>query len=415
MCSGLFVSRRSLPHLKAELDQLGIALFHAIETRVDTVHAEVVADVFGMMSRRARHREGQGCTLDPGRTPTPFSRRPVLALASLPPQDTLVSGGANLRRVLAAAFDEPGAEETRRTLAVVVVHDGHVVGERYARGIEPSTPLPGWSMAKSVMHALVGILVGAGRMDAEAPVQLDAWSAPGDSRQRITLRHLLQMSSGLAFDESASLRSDVLRMLLLEGDVGAFAASRPLAAPPGTRWSYASGSTNLIALAMKRAFASDSAYLEFPRRALFAPLGMSSAVLEVDAAGTFIASSYLYASARDWARFGALYLNDGLHEGQRVLPEGWVQQARSPAPADPTGAYGAHFWLRLTPDFARSNTPLPADAFHAIGHEGQFVSMVPSRRTVIVRLGRTRAAGGWDQSLFVRDVLSAIEADQAPH
>ncbi|MBE9530132.1 MAG: serine hydrolase, partial [Proteobacteria bacterium] len=146
----------------------------------------------------------------------------------------------------------------------------------------------------------------------------------------------------------------------------------------------------------------------FPREALFDRLGMTGAVLEADASGTFVGSSYMYATARDWARFGLLYLQDGVWEGERILPEGWVQYTRTPIPADPQGVYGAHFWLRIPKEYRGTGSTVPEDAFHAVGHEAQFVTIVPSHDTVIVRLGKTRYSKAWEHDVFVSNVLTAL-------
>jgi CubicO group peptidase (beta-lactamase class C family) len=198
-------------------------------------------------------------------------------------------------------------------------------------------------------------------------------------------------------------------MLLRAPDAAAYASSRPLDAEPGTRWSYSSGTTNVITGAMRRIL-GDAAYATFPRRALFERIGMHSAVLETDARGNFIGSSFMYATARDWARLGLLYLDDGRWKGDAVLPDGWVTYSRTPAPADPQRRYGAHFWLQIPEQYQHPGGPLPDDAFHAIGHEGQFLSIIPSRDVVVVRLGLTRHAGVWDQREFLRRVLAALGA-----
>jgi CubicO group peptidase (beta-lactamase class C family) len=198
-------------------------------------------------------------------------------------------------------------------------------------------------------------------------------------------------------------------MLLGAQDAAAYAIAKPLEAQPGTRWSYSSGTTNVIAYAIRQ-IVGDSDYAEFPRRELFERLGMTSAVMETDAAGTFVGSSFMYATARDWARLGLLYLRDGVWAGQRILPEGWVEYTRTPAPNAAEDQYGAHFWLRIPKEFrcGSNGPPLPADAFHAIGHEGQFVTIVPSRDLVIVRLGFTRYPCAWDHRKFVNLILGAI-------
>jgi hypothetical protein len=197
-------------------------------------------------------------------------------------------------------------------------------------------------------------------------------------------------------------------MLFAERDMAGFAASKNLQATPGSSWRYSSGSSNIVSRALRTVLGEDQ-YRGFPRRALFDRIGMSSALIESDETGTFVGSSFMYATARDWARFGMLYLNDGIWNGERVLPEGWVRFTAAPAPADPRDAYGAHFWLSVPDEFNAGSVRLPSDAFHAVGHEGQFVTIIPSADAVVVRLGRTRHALAWDHGAFVRAVLRVLE------
>lgn len=314
-----------------------------------------------------------------------------------------------LDTVLDQAFKESNPEHQRRTRAVVIVHKGHIVAERYATGIGPDTPLIGWSMTKSVINALAGTLVKDGRLAIDGPVPLPEWQKPGDPRGRITLDELLRMSSGLRFDEDmANPMADVMQMLLGTADMSMYAAAKNLGATPGAKWQYSSGTSNIIARVIRNVLSNDQEYWTYPRRALFDRLGMTGAVMETDAAGTFVGSSFMYATAREWARFGMLYLQDGVWDGQRILPEGWVEYTRSPAPSDPRKHYGAHFWLVVPDEYRGSGGSLPDDVFHAAGHEAQFVTIVPSRDAVIVRLGLTRYADAWDQVAFVRDVLAAL-------
>jgi CubicO group peptidase (beta-lactamase class C family) len=228
------------------------------------------------------------------------------------------------------------------------------------------------------------------------------------------------MSSGLAFEERYGAGAEATEMLFRTADMAAFAAARPLAHAPGTVWSYSSGTTNILSGLVRRSFGGDDrAYLEFPRRALFEPLGMRSAVLETDASGTFVGSSFLYATARDWARFGLLYLHDGVVQpgsppaspsGTRLLPEGWVDFARRPAPAAPKGQYGAQWWLNpgARPE-DRVMPSLPPDLFYAQGFQEQSVVVVPSRGAVIVRLGLTNDESAWNLEAFVAEVLAALQ------
>lgn len=221
------------------------------------------------------------------------------------------------------------------------------------------------------------------------------------------------MRSGLRFAEVYSdPLSDVTRMLFAEPDAAGFAASRPLESPPGERWQYASGTSNILSLVARKAVGEEG-YLSWPRRALFDPVGMSSAVMETDASGTFVASSFLYATARDWARFGKLFLDGGLAGGKRVLPEGWAAFCASPTPQSPDGRYGAHWWLKLSKELG-GETPaaarIPKDAFHALGHEGQCLTVIPSRGLVVVRLGLSIDVSAWDHAAFLAGVLDALPA-----
>jgi CubicO group peptidase (beta-lactamase class C family) len=417
LCSSVFVSGRDPAAVLAELHSDDLAILQYIDASIDSARHSVTAGVLGVVARRAVYREGLGCTLViDGLTPPtlPNPSETIAAPAGSVQSDSAIfiegAKAGDLQDAVARAFPEPDSERRRRTLAVVVMHRGRIVAERYATGIGPDTPLAGWSMTKSVMNALAGILVKHGRLALDEPVPVPEWQQSGDARGSITLDHLLRMSSGLHFDDKmASLRSDVLRMLFLTGDAAAFAAKMNLRFVPGTRWQYSNGTTNILARVMRNVLNDETEYLTFPRRALFDRLRMSSAIMETDAAGTFVASSYMYATARDWARFGTLYLQDGVWNGERVLPEGWVTYTTSPAPADNTRRYGAHFWLQVPDEYGGADGRLPVPAFHAVGHEGQFVTIVPSREVVIVRLGRTRYPGAWDHPAFVRDVLAGLD------
>ncbi|HXU99035.1 MAG TPA: serine hydrolase, partial [Caulobacteraceae bacterium] len=256
-----------------------------------------------------------------------------------------------LEAMLAHAFSEAAPDDLGKTQAVVIIHGGRLVAERYGSGRGPDDTCHSWSMAKSITHALAGLLTGDHLLDVFAPADVPAWR--GDERAQITLDQLLRMSSGLAFVEAYSpdQPSDVIEMLFGKGaaDTAAFAAAFPLAHPPGSFFAYSSGTTNIICRCLARALGADGAAFEdFMRERLFAPLGMTSAAPRFDAAGTFIGSSFCFATPRDFARFGLLYLRDGIWEGRRLLPAGWVDYARTPTFQQAgclDGSYGAHWWL----------------------------------------------------------------------
>jgi len=401
LCSEVFLAGRDPAAVERELEVNDLQALRVVADSIDHRARRVTSSVAGFVVRDAVSAGDRGCTL----APDP---------ATHPGESTPRSGGTlrvalddRLRAVIDRAFTEPQPGRPRLTRAIVAVRDGLIVGERYAPGFTADTPLLGWSMTKTMMNALVGVLVREGRLQLDRPVPIPEWQDAGDPRRAITLDHLLRMSSGLEFDESAwNPVSDVTVMLLAAPDAGRYAASKRSVAAPGTVWQYSSGTTNIISRAIRIAI-GEAEYARLPRRALFDPLQMSSAVIETDPSGTFVGSSFGYATARDWARLGMLYVNDGVWDGARILPEGWVAYTRTPAPADPLQRYGAHVWLKVAEAYS-GDAVLPTDTFHATGHAGQFVTMIPSERLVVVRLGLTRYAGAWDQTGFVRDVINAL-------
>ncbi|MGK7917656.1 MAG: serine hydrolase domain-containing protein [Prochloraceae cyanobacterium] len=319
---------------------------------------------------------------------------------------------ARLEKVLDDAFRENDPEKLKRTLALVIVHDGEVIAERYAPEITPQTPLAGWSMTKSVMNTLVGILVQEGKLSLQDQRLMPQWQQANDPRSQITLEQLLHMSSGLKFeDNKRNPLSDLVIMLFGSRNSADYAANKPLAFRPGSHWAYSSGTTNIISqLIRQRIGGTDTDYWTFPRRKLFDRLGMSNSIIEPDAAGNFVGSSFMYASARDWARFGLLYLQDGVGQGERILPPNWVHYSVTPAPHSPDQIYGAHFWRRISSESGKSLPPeglLPSDTFHASGFQGQFVTIITSKKLVIVRLGVSQA-GAWNHEFFVQQILEAV-------
>jgi len=419
LCSGVFVSGRAAQAvLDEDLASEDLAPLQAFDTRVDLDGKRVEAAFLGL-KRRAVYRPETGCSLDAPSDDGAFGpafahtgQSPASASRPLPNVPDTPGFPLHLQSrfdpALDWAFAEPDPQHLRRTRAVVVLHRGQIVAERYAPGFGPDMPLAGWSLAKSVMNALVGILVGQGRLDLAAPAAVPEWQAADDPRRQITLDQLMRMVSGLRFTEEAGQPlGDVTQMLMRSPDAAAYAAGRPLQHPPGSLWHYASGTSNLISRIIRDRL-GEAEYRAFPRLALFGPLGMGSAVLETDPSGTFVGSSFLYATGRDWAKLGQLYLQDGVFEGRRILPVGWVAYSRRPGPDQ---RYGAHFWLDIQQEYAASDPepPLPEDAFHAMGYEGQCVSIIPSKSLVVVRLGLTRQPSAWRQDRFVNKLIAALE------
>ena len=432
--SAVFVSKRDPADVQAQ--ELAAFPFPA---KVDYENKTVTVTVgLGMPDQVAIFREGLGCTVGINYTadhvraqvtgdPTPYPPDPDQQRLLWPEGELVDTEGLPQevnREMLAAAIDrtftEPYADQERtwKTRAVVVVYKGRIIGERYAPGFSKDTPLIGWSMTKSITNALVGILVRQGNLSPMEPAVVAEWGGKDDPRAAITLDQLLRMSSGLDFVEVyTDFLSDTPFMLFGWHDTAGFTAAKPLEVEPDSRWRYISGSPNLVCRIVRDAIGGSLAqYFAFPRRSLFDKIGMHSAVIEPDAVGTFVGSSFSYATARDWARFGLLYLQDGVWQGERILPEGWVEYTTTPTPKAPKGEYGAYWWLNAGNPPGSSNRlypTLPTDVYLARGYEGQNVVIVPSRELVLVRLGACSppaGPGAWEPDELVAAVLSAIKS-----
>ncbi len=306
-----------------------------------------------------------------------------------------------LAAALDRAFSDPPPQDLGQTHALVAVHRGRIVAERYDAKHGPESTLPSWSMAKSVLVALVGVLVRDGRLDVNAPAAMPQWPA-GDPRHEITLDQLLRMSSGLHFDEEYTDpdTSNTIQMLFGQGkqDVAGFAAALPLVHEPGRVWSYSSGTSNIVSSLVGRTVGGGEVGMRaFMERELTGRIGMRSAAPRFDAAGTWIGSSFLFATARDFARFGLLCLRDGAWENQRLLPEGWIDYARTPTPSS-EHEYGAHFWLAQN----------GSGHFSANGFRGQYTLIVPSRDLVVVRLGTSMPEHKRGTYLWLEQVVESF-------
>jgi CubicO group peptidase (beta-lactamase class C family) len=407
LCSATFVAGLD-PHefcneaIKPKLGPIGTLLRY----EVDREQREVRTSLAGLLSSRAVHDGPFGCrVLHTGREARFFQgeagdREPlVVSPSSIAGPGTVTPVNDKLSQALDHAFAESESGPRRFTKAVVVLHRGRVVGERYAPGVTPATPLIGWSMTKSVTNALLGILVRNGKLDMQGPAPIPEWSAkPGDPRRSITADQLLRMVSGIGcgqslktgfttiFDADTQMEFDI-------ADQSAFAANASLRANPGSEWRYTNCNFILLSRIIRDAAGGDAkSSRKFIERELFAPLGFEQATLEYDSTGVPLGTIHLWASARDWARFGLLYLRDGVAErGQRILPEGWVDYSArlTPQSANEYG-YGAGFWTQRGNSAAaraRIAAGFPADSFMAKGSQGQYAIVAPSHDLVIVKLG----------------------------
>lgn len=415
-CYGVFVSGRAPDEVLAtEFTGDAEGLMERFSVDVDTEARTVRASLYGLSPATAVYREGLGCVLIHDRALADLRREgftpsPIELSAELEwPEGSAVSTGdvppgvdrERLDAALEAAFTPPATGPDPRTRAVVVVHKGRIIAERAVAPCSVHMPLYGASMSKTVTAMLIGMLVRDGRLSVDQDDVRPEWR--GDSRREITLDHLMRMSSGLRFVEVYAEASDVNRMLFEEPDTAAYAAGQPLEHEPGSHWSYSSGTTNIIMSIARDAISGDDAYHRFPHEALFAPLGCRSAVFQTDTSGTFVGSSYVFASARDWARLGLFMLWDGVWLGERLLPEGWIDYLRTPAPADPQLHYGAQTWLE-----GATGPGEPAPVFEMRGYGGQFVTVVPAADLVVVRLGWQNLRPGWNQREFVQRIIEAL-------
>ncbi|MDA3817995.1 MAG: serine hydrolase [Prolixibacteraceae bacterium] len=288
------------------------------------------------------------------------------------------------------------------TFAVMVTYKGQPVAEKYAEGLSPDNRFLSWSMAKSFTNALTGILVKEGKLDIDQPADIEAWQ--NDERRNITINNLMHMNSGLEWNEDYGNSSDVNNMLHKEGNMAKFTYSKPLEFTPDSVFEYSSGATNIVCYLIRKSIGNDADYYAFPREALFNKIGMRNAIFEVDASGTFVGSSYLYTTMRDYTRFGLLYLNNGNWQGEQILPEDWVEYSTTTANGS-EGEYGAFFWLNK----AGTDYPdVPRDMYCCRGHDGQFIYIIPSKDLVIVRTGFSKN-GEFDQNGFIAGIVNAVK------
>ncbi len=430
MCNGLFTSNRTLEQVfDQELAYLRqpVGTAHGGDYVVDWERKAVaVGAPGGIPTMRAAFRNGLGCVImAPDQTLEDIESLPILemeppegdAATVLWPDGDLVKNeplpaGVDADALAAAsdwAFDRESPEQV--TLSLMIVHKGQIIHERYAPGVDVTTKTRTWSTAKSIAVTLFGMLVDDGRMALDTPLELDwlprAASPETDPRRAITLRHVLNMSSGLYTVDNRGMEYATGSGLAYWAGASSArgARNRALIRKPGTSWDYENYDTILAVYAMKLALGDDRTYLEFPRRALLDKIGMRNTLLSVDRFGDFILSSQVYTNARDLARFGMLYLQNGLWNGERLLSKEWIDFVRTPAPstAKTGNFYGGQWWL--LPD---DRTDVPHDAYSTAGNRGQYVIVVPSHDLVIVRRGLDYGRQGFNRWDLTREVLKAV-------
>ena len=413
LASGIFVAGRDVDGVIE--NDLDYSFVKYTSSKINYKEKSVTTSLFGLAKQKAIYREGLGCCLvdDSGFTESrsAYSLQKKIADSSwkknwpdgdsksdtiFPEIDT-----TSLQCAVNKAFDDPGAK-IKRTAAVVVIYKGKLISEKYwkEQSITPDTKLWGWSMNKSIVNAMIGILVKQGRLAVFASAPVVEWLK--DKRRDISVNDLLHMSSGLKWNEDYGDVSDVTTMLYRERNCYQSAISAPFEKKPNTEWKYSSGTANILSGIVRKTLNNDKLYFEFPYTELFRKIGMNSMVLEADTHGYFVASSYGYATARDWAKFGQFYLQDGVWKGDSILPKGWIFYTRTTADAA-NGRYGAQFWLNRS----KKLPDVPDDMFSCEGHRGQRICIIPSRQLVVVRLGFGEA--DFDHNQFLKDILSSFK------
>jgi CubicO group peptidase (beta-lactamase class C family) len=419
VCSNVFLADRDPNEVVAlDVQAPGVWITHLIRVWVDREHGVVHAGFLGFIGDGlAVARPGRGCTVLPdGKlnfTAIEPARKPLQPVTDGPAADNGLwpeGGGVQTNPALEGLLANdtlagPGAR------ALLVVDHGRIVAERYTKGFGPGTPLLGWSMTKTVMAGVVGLLVKDGKLKLD---QANLWPA-GDGRERIRIADLLAMSSGLYFNENHGLVSDLTSMLYLEPDMAGFARDHQMVNRVGEAWSYSSGTALILSRIVQDTLGLGApGYID---ERLFLPLGMTTATVEQDESGTLVGSSYMYATARDWARYGQFLLQDGVWRGQPLLPAGYVSMMATPVKAS-DGQYGHGLvWLWGSDAKTPGENPdtafgIPPDTFYMSGHDGQSIVIIRSRQLVIVRLGLTPLANHYTPQALVQAVL---EATQAPH
>ncbi|WP_298140750.1 serine hydrolase [Flavobacterium sp.] len=387
--SGHFLDNRSLETIQQgdnDIDKIDWAT-----NEINDKERFVTSKVYGFKERKAIYREGLGATLinddfdvsKPYNVPkrTKINTNLPFPYGNLEPKDTVFSNidYAKLNDVVANAFDKKGQKE-KRTRSVIVIYKDKIIAEKYTDGFNKNSKILGWSMTKSLTATYFGILQKQGKFDIMKPAPIAEWAT--DERSKITTNDLLHMNSGLEWEENYSKICDATKMLFIEEDMTKSQINKPLVGKPNNTWNYSSGTTNLLSGILRKQFKTHQEYLDFWYSSLFDKIGMNSAIVETDMAGNFVGSSYGWATTRDWAKFGLLYLHKGNWNGEQIFDESWAKYVATPTNSS-NGQYGGQFWLNAGGRFPNA----PKDMFYASGYQGQMVAIFPSHDLVIVRMG----------------------------
>lgn len=373
--------------------------------KINEKEQHATSSVIGLLTRKAVYREGLGSVLvtkDFNITQKPLAPNRIKAGNDIaypygngPQKDTVFEhvDYHQLNDVVNSIFNP-----TNKTRAVIVIHKNRIIAERYTQGFDKDSRILGWSMTKSIMSTVFGAMQYEGKINVQDKAPVKSWQ--NDGRKDITIHNLLQMNSGLEWDEDYTSISDVTKMLFLEKDMTRAQKEKALKYKTNASWNYSSGTSNLLSGILRDQFDSYQEYLDYWYSAFIDKIGMNSMVIETDMNGTYVGSSYAWATPRDWARFGLLYLNRGNWNGQQIFAEEWVDYITTPTPTS-KGAYGAQFWLNAGGKFK----DLPKNMFYADGYQGQFVFIFPDQDLIVVRMGLS----GININDFLKGILETVK------
>ena len=411
LASDVFVGNRTQESVEAT--DLNFSFIKFTHNTIDYDKKEVTSR-FLWATSKAIYIEGFGCTLIRRVDEATIRNRPyiIYQLPAINPDSVSWPAGDKLTNLIPLGIDinklnlvlAKALRDTignKGTFAVAVAYKNQLVAEKYHEGFSNKNRFLSWSMAKSFTHALVGIMVKKGLMAVNEKPDIPTWK--NDNRSSITLENLMHMNSGLKWNEDYGNLSNVTVMLHEADDMAAFTYHKPLVARPDSLWQYSSGTTNIVSYLIRKKIGNDADYYAFPRKYFFNPIGMRSAIFETDASGNFVGSSYIYATMRDYVRFGLLYMNKGYWLGNQILPEGWTDYATKPANGS-GGKYGSFFWLNQSNEYP----DVPKDLFMCRGHDGQFIYIIPSLQLVVVRTGFSKK-GDFDFQKFLAEVVATVK------
>jgi len=428
VCSGVFVMRREPEEvIKRDMENFYTPLMKFASFDFDLDKKTVSATVLGFITKTALYRPGVGCTLmiettteellaqakgiDENDRKYRAKEWPLGDVVTLN-RDSKYIDWQQLEKAVDGAFEDNTEDKIIDTRAIVVVQNGKIIAQRFAEGFDENSRFLSWSASKSILSALIGTMVTDGTLALNGPAPVPEWSNVSDPRHDITLHHLLTMTSGLEFTERYIPDNDSTDMLFKNGHMGDYAVAKVLEYQPGVKWSYSSGTTNILSrILFDTSGGNLKSVYDYAWQRFFEPVGMTSAVFEPDVHGAFVGSSFFHATAQDWARFGLLFLNKGMVGDKRVLSEDWVKYSHTPTPLAPQGMYGAQFWLNgghPTNHEGLMSPDLPKDTYMARGYNKEEIAIIPSKNAVIVRLGWTTLGATFDTNKHFSQILTAL-------